>query len=83
MQPDKSYWYIIDYQHIGNLWVYRSIDQLPGEITVTVSDSSRQPLLLLEPHQVKTTLGVFISTDDKTKDQIHHLLSKTRQIEEH
>ena len=31
LRLDKSYWCMIDYQHIGNRWVYRSIDQLPEE----------------------------------------------------
>ena len=53
LRPDKSYRYMIDYQHAGNRWVYRSINQLPKEITVKVSDDSKQPLLRLEPNQAK------------------------------
>ena len=45
LRSDKFYWYIIEYQHIENRLVYRSIDQLPGKITVKVSDGSKQPLL--------------------------------------
>ena len=56
LQLDKSYWYMIDCKHIGNRWVYRSIDQLPGLITVKVSDDSRQPLLWLEPNQAKINI---------------------------
>ena len=47
---------MIDYQHAGNRWIYRSINQLPGAITVKISDGSRQPLLRLEPNQAKVTL---------------------------
>ena len=74
---------MIDYQHTGNRWIYRSINQLPGAITVKVSDGSRQPLLPLEPNQAKGTLGIFVSMDGNTKDQINHLLSKTRHMAEH
>ena len=80
---DKSYWYMIDYQHTGNRWIYRSINQLPEAITVKVSDGSRQPLLPLEPNQVKETLGIFVSMHGNTKDQINHLLSKTGHMAEH
>ena len=74
---------MIDYQHIGNRWVYRSINHLPGEITVKVSVDSRESLLRLEPNQAKETLGIFVSMDGNTKDQTHHPLSKTRQMAEY
>ena len=74
---------MIDYQHTGNRWLYRSINQLPGAITVKVSDGSRQSLLRLEPNQAKETLGIFVSMDGNAKYQVNHLLSKTRQIAEH
>lgn len=69
---------MIDYKHIENLWVHRSIDPLLGELTVKVSDGLRQPLLRLKPSQAKETLGIFISIDGNSKDKINHLLSKTR-----
>ena len=34
LRLDKTYWYMIDYQYTGNRWIYRSINQLPGELTV-------------------------------------------------
>ena len=74
---------MIDYQQTDNRWLYRSINQLPEAITVKVSDGSRQPLLHLEPNQVKETLGIFVSMHGNTKDQINHLLSKTGHMAEH
>ena len=53
LRLDKTYWYMIDYQYTGNRWIYRSINQLPGELTVKVLDGLRQPLLRLEPNQAK------------------------------
>ena len=43
LRPDTSYWCMIDYQHTGNRWIYRSMNQSPGEITVKVTYDSRQP----------------------------------------
>ena len=83
LRPDKSYWYMIDCQHTGNRWLYRSITQIPSDITVKVSDGSRQPLLRLEPNKAKETLGIFVSVNGNAKDQILHLLSKTRQMVEY
>ena len=74
---------MIDYQHTGNRWIYRSINQLLGTVTVKVSDGSRQLLLCLELNQVKETLGIFVSMDRNAKHQINHLLIKTRQMAEH
>ena len=83
LRPATSYWFMIDYQHTGNRWIYRSINQSPGEITVKVSDGSQQPLLRMEPNQAKEILEIIVSMDGSAKDQIHHLLSKTRQMVEH
>lgn len=71
---------MIDYTHIGNLMLYRSIDQLPGEITAKVSHGSIQPLLRLEPSQAKETLGIFVLMDTNIKDQISPIIGKTRQM---
>ena len=83
LRPDKSYWYMIDYQHTGIRWLYRSINQIPGGITVKVADSSRQPLLRLEPNQTKETLGIFVPMRGNAKDQILNPLSKTGQMAEY
>ena len=74
---------MIDYPHIGNHCVYRPIDQLPGEITVKVLDSSIQPLLRLEPNQAKEKLGIFVFMYGNAKYQTDHMLSKTIQVAEH
>ena len=87
LRPDKSYWYMLDYKHSGNQWKYKSIKQLPGEITVKVSDGTRQTLLRLEPNEAKETLGICISMDGNSNDQMEHLLKKKlgiwRKILEH
>ena len=72
LRPDRSYWCTIDYKHIGNRWVYRSIDQ---------SDGSRQSFLRLEPSQTKETLSIFVFMNGNAKDQMKHFLDKTRQME--
>ena len=73
---------MLDYKHSGNQWKYKSIKQLPGEITVKVSDGTRQTLLRLEPNKAKETLGICISMDGNSKDQMEHLLKKTRHMAE-
>ena len=57
--------------------MYHSIDQLPGKITVKVSNSSWKPLLRLGPSEAKTILDIFVSIDENEKDQIQHVLDKT------
>ena len=82
LRPDKSYWYMQDYKHSGNQWKYKSIKQLPGEFTVKVSDGTRQTLLRLKLNEAKETLGICISMDGNSKDQLEHLLKRTRHMAE-
>ena len=65
---------MLDYKHSGNQWKYKSIKQLPGEITVKVLDGTMQTLLRLEPNEAKVTLGICISMDGNSNDQMEHLL---------
>ena len=59
---------------------YKPINQLPGIITVKVVDEIRQTLLRLESRQAKEILGIFVSMDDNSTDQVERLLGKTRQM---
>ena len=82
LRPAKSCWYMVNYKHTGNHWVYRFIDKAPGESTAKVSNNCRQLLLRLEPSQSNKTLGILVSMDNNVKDQISRLFDKTRQMVE-
>ena len=43
----------------------------------------REQLGRLEPHSAKETLGIFVVMDGNSKDEINHLLTKTRQMAEY
>ena len=76
LQPDKSYWYMTDYKHIRNVWLYKSIKQLHRTIIVKVANETRQTILRLEPKQATETLDIFVSTDENSKDHIENPLKK-------
>ena len=59
-----------------------SIKQLPGPITVKVADGTRHTLLRLEPKEAKENLGIYISMNGNSKDQLEHLIKKTRHMAE-
>ena len=65
---------MIDSKYIDNQWIYKSIKQLPGVITVKVVDGTRQILFRLDPKEAKETLGIGVSMDSDSKDQIEHIL---------
>ena len=43
----------------------------------------RERLERLEPHSTKETLGIFVAMDGNSRDDIKHLLTKTRQMAEY
>jgi hypothetical protein len=38
LRDNKSYWYLLDYQFCQGVWKYRSIADMPGDISVKVVD---------------------------------------------
>ena len=83
LRQDKSYWYMIDYVYSSHTWQYRTKEQLKGDISVQVDNDVRERLERLEPHSAKETLGIFVAMDGNSKDEINHLLTKTRQMAEY
>ena len=39
--PEKSYWYLLDFQWTGNRWRYRSKETMPGEASVVDETGTR------------------------------------------
>ena len=74
--PKKSYWYAIDFRWTGTKWVYRSIDDMPGEILITGVDGERVILQRYEADVGQETLGVMQAMDGNNRDEIIHLRQK-------
>jgi len=80
LSPAKSFCYLIDFQWSGNKWNYISVNDLPGEFTLTNSQGERSPLTRYEPSHAEKTLGVYISMDGNEEEEIKYLTQKCIQF---
>jgi hypothetical protein len=74
--PKKSFWYAIDFRWNGCKWVYRTIDDMPGDILISDVDGARVILQRHEADVGKETLGVMQAMDGNNVAEIAHLLKK-------
>ena len=44
INPEKSYWYLVDYLWTGTQWRYRSAQEMPGEVTTPNLEGEIKPL---------------------------------------
>ena len=67
--PDKSKWFLVNFKWTGSDYVNRSMEEMPGEITLLDRNGARIPLERSDVSQVEESLGVWITMDgslDKT-----------------
>ena len=83
LRQNKSYWYMIDYEYASHTWKYRTKENLKEDTSVQVDNDVRERLEWLEPHEAKETLGIFVSMDGNSIDEVNNLLTKTRQMTEY
>ena len=76
LAPIKSFCYLLDFHWLGSSWDYVSIEDLPGEFTLTDSQGGHHPLQQYEPAHADKTLGVHISMDGNEKAEIEYLTQK-------
>jgi hypothetical protein len=75
--PSKSYWYLLDFLWKSGKWQYRSISNMPGDISIRGVDGVRVTLERLEPSEARGTLGVFIAMDGNWREEVRVLKEKT------
>jgi hypothetical protein len=77
IDPSKSWWVLVDFVWDDNLdnFRYRSIDEMPGELTVQDHTGTRWTLEWCEVHDSndQPTLGVRLTMLGDLWDQIHYL----------
>ena len=76
LSPTKSFCYLLDFHWSGSSWDYVSVEDLPGEFTLTDSAGARHPLQWYEPSHAEKTLGVHISMDGNEEADIEYLTQK-------
>ena len=78
--PSKSYWYLIDFKWRNGKWLYRSRQEMPGDIHIRDSDDSQVLLTRLEPSKARETLGIMIAMDGNSNAEIQHLRNKAEEF---
>jgi hypothetical protein len=77
IEPSKLWWVLVDFVWDNNLdnFRYRSIDEMPGELTVRDHTGTRRTLERCEVHDSndQPTLGVRLTMSGDLWDQIHYL----------
>ena len=63
INPDKSYWYLLDYKWTGAQWVYRSMEEMTGDLQAPNPSGDVQPLNRYEPHKAAKQLGMLTAPD--------------------
>jgi len=77
--PDKSKWFLIDFKWTGSDYVYRSLQEMPGEITLLDRNNIRIPLERLDVSVAAESLGVWIAMDGNQDKQID-IMKKKAQV---
>ena len=76
INPEKSYWYMLDYRWTGTDWVYRSASQMPGEMTAPNPDGEVKPLIRKAPSEGAKQLGIYSTPDGSCHAEREYLASK-------
>lgn len=82
LDPQKSWCYVIDFEFDGRKYVYRTIENMEGEYTLTDKHGNWHPLKRLEVSTGLETLGVFIAMDGNQEAQIKSLAEKSKSFAE-
>jgi hypothetical protein len=80
--PSKSHWFLIDFCWTGKKWRYRTIDELPGDISVLDKDGERTVLDRHEASTATKTLGVWQAMDGNNLVEVKALRAKTDEFAE-
>jgi hypothetical protein len=73
IEPDKSFWYLIDFVWHRGKWRYATEADCPAELTVLDLNGDRKVLKRLPPSQAERTLGIRLAPDGSWTDEFNYL----------
>ena len=79
--PDKSKWFLIDSKWTGSDYVYRSLEETPGEIILLDRNGIRITLERLDVSMAAESLGVWIAMDGNHEREIPSVCSPNQHQE--
>ena len=78
--PAKSKWCLIDFKWTRSDYIYRSLQEMPGEITLLDRNGIRIPLERLDVFVAAESLGVQIAMDGNQDKQIDIMKKKAQEF---
>ena len=76
--PEKSVFYLIDFDWTGTDYTYRNSINMPGNITLLDKNGDRVPLKRYEVSKAEQSLGVWIAMDGNWKEQLNVMKEKAQ-----
>lgn len=70
ISPEKSLWYLVNFEWKNGNCVYSSIKKAPADVQVQDKNGVMQTLQHLEPHESRRSLGVYSAPDGNSQDQV-------------
>jgi hypothetical protein len=73
--PEKSFWYLIDFEWNNGVWRYSKVEEIPFELTMNDKDEIRHVLTRLPVNEARRSLGCRSAPDGNTKEQVAYMRS--------
>ena len=80
IEPTKTFWYLIDFQWDGSRYQYRTMDDMPGEISIKDCNRQRVTLQRHDVSHAEKTLGVYVAMDGNQAAEKEYLLAKSMEF---
>ena len=73
IEPDKSFWYLIDFVWHQGKWRFAMEEDCPAELTVRDLNGEIKVLKRLHPSQAERTLGIRLAPDGSWNEEFKYL----------
>jgi len=77
--PQKSYWYLDDFQWSGGNWRYKNINECKGDIKVKSIYGELETLKRNEVNWAEETLGIHIVPDGNRCQQVEKIINIAKE----
>ena len=77
--PGKSKWFLVDFKWTGSDYLYYSLDEMPGEITLLDRNGARIPLERLDISKAEESTCVWIAMGG-SQDKHIEIMKKKVQV---
>ena len=79
IEPDKSFWYLIDFVWHQGRWRYALEADCPADLTVRDLNGDVKTLKRLDPSQAERTLGIRLAPDGNWQAEFDYLMAQAKK----